>query len=70
MLGNAVLAEFIPFIVLLFSLYTIAGGVRIEGDLQANPLTNASFMAVGGALASFVGTTGAGDAANSPTAGH
>jgi len=58
-LGNAILAEFIPFIVLLFSLYTIAGGVRIEGDLQANPLTNASFMAVGGLLASFVGTTGA-----------
>lgn len=58
-LGNAVLSEFIPFIVLLFSLYTIAGGVRIEGDLQATPLTNACFMAVGGLLASFVGTTGA-----------
>ena len=58
-LGNALLSEFVPFIVLLFSLYTIAGGVRIEGDLQANPLTNASFMAVGGLLASFVGTTGA-----------
>ena len=58
-LGNAVLSEFVPFIVLLFSLYTIAGGIRIEGDLQANPLTNASFMAVGGLLASFIGTTGA-----------
>lgn len=58
-LGNAILGEFIPFIVLLFSLYTIAGGVRVEGDLQADPLTNASFMAVGGLLASFVGTTGA-----------
>ena len=58
-LGNALLAEFIPFIILLFSLYTIAGGVRIEGDVQANPLTNATFMAIGGLLASFVGTTGA-----------
>ena len=58
-LGNALLAEFVPFIVLLFSLYTIAGGVRIEGDLQASPLTNALFMAVGGLLASFIGTTGA-----------
>jgi Na+/H+ antiporter NhaD/arsenite permease-like protein len=57
--SNAVLAEYIPFIVLLFSLYAIAGGIRIEGDLQANPLTNASFMAVGGVLASFIGTTGA-----------
>ncbi|MCA9231303.1 MAG: sodium:proton antiporter [Planctomycetales bacterium] len=58
-LGNALLSEYVPFIVLLFSLYTIAGGIRIEGDLQASPLTNASFMAVGGLLASFVGTTGA-----------
>ncbi len=57
--GNAILAEYIPFIVLLFSLYTIAGGIRIEGDLQANPLTNALFMAAGGLLASFIGTTGA-----------
>lgn len=58
-LANAILQEYVPFIVLLFSLYTIAGGVRIEGDLQANPLTNASFMAAGGLLASFIGTTGA-----------
>ncbi|MEO1495656.1 MAG: sodium:proton antiporter [Planctomycetota bacterium] len=58
-LENAVLQEFIPFIVLLFSLYTISGGVRISGDLQANPMTNAIFMAVGGLLASFIGTTGA-----------
>lgn len=57
--GNAILAEYIPFIVLLFSLYVITGGIRIEGDLEANPLTNASFMAVGGLLASFIGTTGA-----------
>ncbi len=56
---NAILGEFIPFIVLLFSLYTISGGIRITGDLQANPLTNASFMLVGGLLASFIGTTGA-----------
>ena len=58
-LENAVLAEFIPFIVLLFSLYTISGGIRISGDLQANPMTNAIFMAAGGVMASFIGTTGA-----------
>lgn len=58
-LANAILSEFIPFIVLLFSLYTIAGGIRIEGDLRADPLTNAKFMAVGGLLASLIGTTGA-----------
>ena len=58
-LGNAILGEYIPFIVLLFSLYTISGGIRIEGDLPAHPKTNTIFIAVGGLLASFIGTTGA-----------
>ncbi|WP_442485688.1 sodium:proton antiporter [Aeoliella sp. SH292] len=57
--GNAILSEFIPFIVLLFSLYTISGGIRISGDLRATPLTNSAFIAVGALLASFIGTTGA-----------
>jgi len=58
-LANALLGEYIPFIMLLFSLYTISGGIRIEGDLRAHPLTNTAFIATGGLLASFVGTTGA-----------
>lgn len=58
-LDHAILGEYIPFIVLLFSLYTIAGGIRITGDLPAHPLTNTIFIAIGGALASFIGTTGA-----------
>ena len=58
-LQHVVIHDYIPFIVLLFSLYTISGGIRIEGDLPAHPLTNATFMAVGGLLASFIGTTGA-----------
>ena len=59
MLEHAVLAEYVPFIILLLSLYTISGGIRITGDLVATPRTNASFLAVGGLLASFIGTTGA-----------
>jgi Na+/H+ antiporter NhaD/arsenite permease-like protein len=58
-LANAILNEFVPFIVLLFSLYTISGGIRIEGDLPAHPLTNAAFLATGAVLASLIGTTGA-----------
>ena len=58
-LVNAILAEYVPFITLLFALYVITGGVRIEGDLEATPTTNASFLAVGAVLASFIGTTGA-----------
>jgi Na+/H+ antiporter NhaD/arsenite permease-like protein len=58
-LASAILGEYIPFIVLLFTLYTICGGIRIEGDLPAHPLTNVAFLATGALLASFIGTTGA-----------
>jgi Na+/H+ antiporter NhaD/arsenite permease-like protein len=57
--ANAVLKEYIPFIILLFSLYVVSGGIRITGDLHAHPFTNAVFLLVGGVLASFIGTTGA-----------
>ncbi|MEX0679096.1 MAG: sodium:proton antiporter [Pirellulales bacterium] len=58
-LEHVTIAEYIPFIVLLFSLYTISGGIRIAGDLRAHSRTNATFIAAGGLLASFIGTTGA-----------
>jgi Na+/H+ antiporter NhaD/arsenite permease-like protein len=58
-LSNAILSEYIPFIMLLWSLYTISGGIRITGDLRAHPATNTTFLAIGGVLASFIGTTGA-----------
>jgi Na+/H+ antiporter NhaD/arsenite permease-like protein len=37
----------------------IAGGVRLRGDLEATPLVNTAFLAIGSLVASFVGTTGA-----------
>jgi Na+/H+ antiporter NhaD/arsenite permease-like protein len=58
-LANAMLAEYVPFIVLLFSLYTISGGIRLAGDLRAHSVTNTAFLATGAVLASLVGTTGA-----------
>ena len=58
-LVNALLSEYIPFIVLLFSLFVIAGSVRIEGDLVASSTTNTLFLLVGALAASFIGTTGA-----------
>ena len=57
--SNAILAEYIPFIVLLFSLYVISGGICVQGDLPARPGTNCVLLAIGTALASFIGTTGA-----------
>lgn len=58
-LQHVIISEYIPFIVLLFSLYTISGGIRIHGNLPAHSLTNCAFIASGGLLASFIGTTGA-----------
>jgi Na+/H+ antiporter NhaD/arsenite permease-like protein len=58
-LEHAVLAEYVPFMVLLFSLYVIAGGLVVRGDLRATPLVNTTILAVGGLLASLIGTTGA-----------
>ena len=58
-LEHAILAEYIPFIVLLFCLYVISGGISLKGDLAAHPSTNTAFLAVGALMASFVGTTGA-----------
>ncbi len=58
-LSHAVLAEYIPFMSLLFSLYVISGGICIGGDIPAHPRTNVIFLAIGGLLASLIGTTGA-----------
>ena len=58
-LQHTIFVEYIPFIILLFTLYTICGGIRITGDLPASALTNSAFILAGGVLASFIGTTGA-----------
>jgi Na+/H+ antiporter NhaD/arsenite permease-like protein len=56
---HAALAEYLSFIVLLFSLYVVAGGILITGDLSAKPGANVRLLAFGTAIASVVGTTGA-----------
>jgi Na+/H+ antiporter NhaD/arsenite permease-like protein len=58
-LEHAIVIEYIPFIVLLFSLYVISGGISIRGDLAAHPGTNTAMLAIGAGIASFIGTTGA-----------
>ena len=56
---HAVLAEYLSFIVLLFALYVVAGGILVTGNLRGTPWTNAGILAFGTAIASLVGTTGA-----------
>jgi Na+/H+ antiporter NhaD/arsenite permease-like protein len=51
--------EYISFIVLLGSLYTISGGIYLTGQLLGTPTTNLAFLLSGAVLANFIGTTGA-----------
>jgi Na+/H+ antiporter NhaD/arsenite permease-like protein len=59
MLVHVLLAEYIPFIVLLTALFTVAGGIYIRGNLHGSPGLNTAIMGIGAVLASFMGTTGA-----------
>nr|WP_310936094.1 sodium:proton antiporter [Variovorax sp. UMC13] len=56
---HALLAEYVPFILLLTALYTVAGGIHIRGNLKGAPGLNVAILALGAVLASFMGTTGA-----------
>ncbi len=58
-LVHALLAEYIPFVILLGALYTVAGGIHIRGNLHGSPGLNTAILAIGAVLASFMGTTGA-----------
>ncbi|MGA8785388.1 MAG: sodium:proton antiporter [Polaromonas sp.] len=56
---HALLEEYIPFILLLTALFTVAGGIHIRGNLHGSPGLNTAILAIGAVLASFMGTTGA-----------
>ena len=58
-LMHALLAEYVPFIILLTALYTVAGGIYIRGNLHGSPALNCIILMIGVVLASFMGTTGA-----------
>jgi Na+/H+ antiporter NhaD/arsenite permease-like protein len=58
-LVHAMLAEYIPFIILLTALFTVAGGIFVRGNLHGSPALNTGLMAIGACLASVMGTTGA-----------
>ena len=59
MLVHTLAAEYLPFIILLTALYTVAGGIFVRGNLHGSPGLNTGLMAIGAVLASFMGTTGA-----------
>ena len=56
---HTILLEYIPFIMLLFALFTVSGGIRLKGNLVGKPVTNIGILIVGTILAGWMGTTGA-----------
>ncbi|MBV9968767.1 MAG: sodium:proton antiporter [Xanthobacteraceae bacterium] len=58
-LAHALVGEYMSFIILLFALYVVAGGILVTGTLRGTPLVNTALLAFGTAIASIVGTTGA-----------
>ena len=58
-LANTVVHDYVPFIILLGSLFIITGGIHVSGDIKATPRNNVLFMGIGYVLAAFMGTTGA-----------
>ena len=57
--AHALLAEYIPFIILLTALFAVAGGIFLRGNLHGSAALNTGILAIGAVLASFMGTTGA-----------
>ena len=58
-LVHALVEEYIPFIILLTALFTVAGGIHIRGNLHGAPGLNTAILGIGAVLASLMGTTGA-----------
>jgi len=56
---HIILADYIPFIILLWALYTVSGGILLRGSLRGTPVVNVTMLTIGTLLASWMGTTGA-----------
>jgi len=56
---HIILADYVPFIILLWALFTISGGILLKGDLRGTPVVNTIIILIGTILASWMGTTGA-----------
>jgi Na+/H+ antiporter NhaD/arsenite permease-like protein len=56
---HALIEEYIPFILLLLSLYTLSGGIVIQNNNIGSVRLNISLLATGTLLAGLIGTTGA-----------
>jgi Na+/H+ antiporter NhaD/arsenite permease-like protein len=58
-IAHIFIIDYIPFILLLWALFTVSGGIYIKGSLKGTPAVNAIILLIGTILASIIGTTGA-----------
>lgn len=58
-IAHIVIIDYIPFILLLWALFTVSGGIYIKGSLKGTPAVNSVILLIGTVLASVIGTTGA-----------
>lgn len=56
---HIIIIDYIPFILLLWVLYTVSGGIYVRGSLKGTPVVNTVILLIGTILASVIGTTGA-----------
>ena len=56
---HIVMADYIPFVILLSALYTVSGNILLRGTLVGTPVLNTVILIIGTVLASWMGTTGA-----------
>lgn len=58
-IAHIYLLDYVPFVILLWALFVVSGGILVRGTLVGTPWTNAMLMLIGTAIASWIGTTGA-----------
>lgn len=58
-IAHIILIDYIPFIIVLWGLFTVGGGIVLKGGLIGTPVVNVVLLLVGTIMASWVGTTGA-----------
>ncbi|MGD9830950.1 MAG: sodium:proton antiporter [Hyphomicrobiaceae bacterium] len=56
---HTLLLEYIPFLILILALFTVAGGIYVSGNIHGTPAMNTAILGIGTVIASWVGTTGA-----------
>ena len=58
-IAHIIIIDYIPFILLLWALFTVSGGIYVKGTLKGSPAVNMVILLIGTILASIIGTTGA-----------